>query len=439
MINYLLAFFQEITDYRVQGRTKYPIQHIVAIVFVGVAAGMTTWKDIRNFCVSYLFCLKEVIPGLEAIPSVDTLSRTISNIDPAEVCQALVKTAKEFLSRFKNRRPGRPKKNALPDLIHIDGKSLRGAVAPGETKTKFHIVNAVYGFVTLAYKRVPDKTNEIKAIPLLLEALHKEGLLERAVVTMDAMGCQKSIVERIINSKAHYLISLKGNQSKLSSDVASVFEKGLTQNSDEFISETYASPTDKVAGRIERRVATLVRLSSETIFEWLPSARDWAGLSTVTRVQRFFEPANGKGEPTCDVRYFVSSLNLSARRTLEITVKHWQVETTHRLLDDDNVFGEDKCRTRRGNSPEILSAMRKLALNLLAPLNKISREIGKGVESFRVILKCLQQCPQYFQAVLTLKPTKIGPARKWIKRMGEGLVAKNVPLDGDFTSLPKKF
>ncbi|MDR1871866.1 MAG: ISAs1 family transposase [Deltaproteobacteria bacterium] len=192
MLKAILNVFSSIPDYRVLGRTKYALTEILFIVFIGVLAGCHGWKEIREYTdFSFLF-LKKCLPNLVDIPSVDTLARTISKLDPKMLNFGFLRMAKAFvkLSPKTQKKPGRPPKGHT-NVISLDGKTARGAVARGELKSKVHIVNAVFNLLTLAVEKVRDKSNEITAFPVILEALASQGFVERgSVITVDAWGAK---------------------------------------------------------------------------------------------------------------------------------------------------------------------------------------------------------------------------------------------------------
>jgi predicted transposase YbfD/YdcC len=222
------------------------------------------------------------------------------------------------------------------------------------------------------------KTNEITVVPLVLKEVYSRNLLENVIITIDAMGCQKSLAELIINSSADYLLGHKANQSELHDQVKLIFSSGLNKYSGEFKSfesEEYSTYYDKGHGRIERRTIRLVRVSSsdETTRDWLPAATAWKGLATVIEVKRESTETNTNEEKE-QMRYFISSADLEAKSMLECIIKHLNVETRPNILD--GTFDEACSRIRRGNAPQILSAMRKLAFNLVRPLaNKWPDEV----------------------------------------------------------------
>jgi predicted transposase YbfD/YdcC len=187
------------------------------------------------------------------------------------------------------------------------------------------------------------KSNEITAIPTLLDLLELRG----CIVTIDAMGCQKAIADKIIEQGADYVFGLKGNQTSLNEDVRLYFES-------ENVTQTTVTLSDG-HGRIERRVYAL-----ETDIEWLSQKNNWRGLQAIGKVQSFVEERGKKSEET---RYFITSLT-NVKTFANAVRSHWGIENSlHYCLDV--TFNEDASRTRKDNSPENLSVIRRIALNVL--------------------------------------------------------------------------
>jgi predicted transposase YbfD/YdcC len=226
-------------------------------------------------------------------------------------------------------------------------------------------------------------------------------------------------VAKIIGYGADYLIGLKGNQGTFYDNVKSVFDTGLLCNPKEFISKSFTTQAEKAGGRVEHRVITVVKLTSASIHEWLTTADDWAGIRTIIKVEKCND-TDGSSE----IRYFVSSLDRNPSQIAEIQKLHWQVETLHKVLDDRNSFDEDHCKIHRGNGAEILSTIRKLGINFLAPIRQASSDNESQKESFSSILKLLNNCNEYLEEILTKHPDKIPPPSVWRERIGTGMYAK---------------
>jgi predicted transposase YbfD/YdcC len=422
MLKKLIHLFSKIKDFRVTGRTKYTLEEIFTIAFVGIFSGCHGWKEIYLFAVANEYFFKQLLPTLKQIPSVDTICRTISNpkLDKLEMCNIVILFAKEFLMRIKKRSRGRPKKDDIPFVINLDGKTLRGAILRGKDKSNIHIVNAVCELVTLFVMKIEDKSNEIPTYPIVIKALHECGLIRRNVITIDSMGCQTTVTEKICEYGGYYLLGAKGNQPTLFSDIQTIFDIGVVKYPNEFEIQTYTSPADKVAGRIETRKISVIEITPN-IYEWLTTVDRWTGMSKLIKVERMIEKTDNS-KHTNEVRYYITNMNFTPRKLLNVTVKHWSVETMHNMLDEVENYAEDKSKISRGIGAEMLSIFRKLGLNFVLPYSKQKNE------SVRSVLNFLKQCPTLIKEILTKTPDEVGLISEWRKRQGRGNFAKTVPI-----------
>ena len=274
------------------------------------------------------------------VPSHDTFGRVFSLLDPAQ----LVTCIQQWLDDV-----GRE----IGKHIAIDGKTLRGSFDKAAGKSPLHLVSAwaCEARLTLGQVATDAKSNEITAIPLLLELLNLKG----ATVTIDAMGCQKDIARTIIDGKGDYLLALKDNHPKLAEAVADEFTAAL---------EADVPPRDMRRqvtvetnrGREERREHFALPAPKT-----LPGFADWANLATIVMVVRI---TLVNGRETGEVSYFLSSLPAKVKNLAQLIRQHWSIENQlHWVLDV--TFTEDASRIRKGNGPEITSVFRRLALNVL--------------------------------------------------------------------------
>ena len=229
------------------------------------------------------------------------------------------------------------------EIVSIDGKTLRRSRS-GETSA-IHMVSAWANKnrLVLGQVKTEEKSNEIRAIPTLLDLLDLKG----CIVTIDAMGCQKEIAARIIKQEADYVFGLKGNQTSLNDDVRLYFETETIDNK--------KTTHDKGHGRYERREYTL-----ETNIEWLFQRSGWCGLQAIGKVKSTVEE---KGKTTEETRYFITSLT-DIDKFAKSVRGHWGIENSlHYCLDV--TFNEDANRTRKDNSTENFAVVRHIALNVL--------------------------------------------------------------------------
>lgn len=327
--------FNGIEDPRVE-RTKYhPLNTILYIVLCGSFAGINTWTGFADFAEAHQETLKKFIDLDEGIPSHDTISRVISSLNVEQFALCFEKFVKELSQLVKG-------------TIAIDGKTIRGSADNGKNIKPKHIISAWSDAtkLVLAQVKVNEKSNEITAIPELLKMLDVQG----QIVTIDAMGCQRDICQKIVEKSGDYVICLKGNQGSLHKDVKAFFEdqeSEITHEWEEF---------DKGHGRIEHRIC---RATDD--IEWLQREYEWPGMVSIAAVYSTRETKNGIGK---DVRYYISSLQADAERIAKTARSHWGIENKlHWVLDV--VFNEDKTKIRNENAPEVLSLMRKWGLNLI--------------------------------------------------------------------------
>src|SRR5208337_3913567 len=243
------------------------------------------------------------------------------------------------------------------DLIAIDGKTSRRTGDERKGLKALHTLSAyaTNAHLTLAQLSVPEKTNEITAIPVVLDQLAETGQLEGALVTIDAMGCQVEIAARIVEHKADFLLPLKGNQPTMEAEVAAYFE---TAPKEELVTKT---TVEKAHGRIETRVYT----ASKTV-DWIesdtsyPGKPRFAGIRTLLRVVNKTEYAD---RCTFDTRLYISSAPLDIERLAAGARGHWGVESMHWLLDVE--FKDDLSRYRAGHGAKNMAVVRRFVLSLL--------------------------------------------------------------------------
>ena len=235
-------FFGKIKDPRIERKKLYPLREILLVALSSIVCGGDGFEDMRLFGLQKLEILKNIYPFENGVASTDTFSRVFQLLDPKIFSQCFADWAKDFYSRT-NRG------------IAIDGKVLRGSFS--ENQKALNMVSACVheeGLV-LAQTTVNEKSNEITAIPELLEILDIKG----SIITIDAMGCQKDIARKIIDKKGDYVLGLKGNQSSLESEVKKVFE-GIKKPRFSEINKTEDCNIDKDHGRIEIRICTAINV-----------------------------------------------------------------------------------------------------------------------------------------------------------------------------------
>lgn len=339
LINYISC----IEDTRYGFNLKHKLIDIIIITILAIMNGVTTWDGIALFGRMREKWLREFLELPNGIPSHDTFNRVFSLIDPIKLEDCLQRWVREVFQMS-------PK-----GVISIDGKSVKGSASPGSHKY-VHMISAWSheADLVLGQLKVDEKTNEIKAIPQLLDNLDIEG----SIITIDAMGCQKDIVNKILEKKGDYIIALKGNQGKLKDEAIDTTK--LTPAS------AYSSEIDCGHGRIEKRTVRVYR-DIHTITGL------WVGLSSVIRIDSTRYDKKKETEHT-EVRYYITSLKrVSAAKIGEYIRQHWDVENKlHWCLDVS--FGEDHSQKRAENAAENFSRAIRFVINSFRRYKKLINE-----------------------------------------------------------------
>lgn len=331
--------FASLQDPRVERTKRHALMDIVVIAILAVIAGADGWDDIELFGDARCGWLKTFLKLGSGVPCADTFRRVFAALDADEFQRCLL----AWMSELADGLCGK--------LVAIDGKTVRRSFGNGHGP--LHLVSAwvAENSLALAQIAVEDKSNEIVAIPRLVELLDLRG----ATVTIDAMGCQKAIASAIVAKGADYVLALKDNHPTLHAEVAEFFahaEKSAWRDTAHSSDET----TDGGHGRVEvRRV-----LASDDI-DWLDPQGAWKGLRSIVMVER--ERAMG-GQTSSERAYYLTSRAANAAALGDIVRRHWSIENSlHWTLDV--TFDEDRSRIRSKNGVQNFAALRKLALALL--------------------------------------------------------------------------
>jgi predicted transposase YbfD/YdcC len=322
----------------------HPWDELMMTALCGVLSGADGWVSVVEWATLKLPWLRGYLPFANGIASHDTFSRVFSLLDAAHF-EAF------FIDWMQGLCP-----QLAGQIIPIDGKSVRRS--HNGTTRMTHLVSAWHqsrGLV-LGQVKTAAKSNEITAIPELLDAMQVHG----ATITIDAMGCQHLVVDKIIAKKANYIIAVKDNQPSMAQAIENLFDASQAGPLAQALQSDVS--LDKGHGRVESRSCAVAH-DLQALGE---HAQAWQGLRSVARIECTREAVNGKNKGQCSTerRYYISSLPLSASQFNEAVRAHWGIENScHWVLD--MIFNEDDCRIRVGDGAENFAILRRIALNLL--------------------------------------------------------------------------
>lgn len=347
-----------------KGHFQYPFDEILFLVISAVLSGADGWVPIQAFGKTKLPWLRQYLPYRNGIPSHDVLGKVFALINPVE----FNKCFSHWINSLSELTAG--------EVIAIDGKTLRGSACNG--RKAFHLVSAyaVGNRLCLAQECVNEKSNEITAIPALLDML----AIKSCVITVDAMGCQQEFAKKILDKEANYILMVKDNQKSLKEQIEKVFALEKPSHSH--------SQIDTGHGRMEKRECEVIHKLA-----FLDDRSQWPGLQSIVRIKS--ERAEKKtGKVTEETRYYISSLKENAAQHNQKIRQHWAIENNlHWSLDV--LFNEDALLMKSGNSAVNFSIINKMALTLLdrekstkmsKPIKRLTAALDDDYRS--LVLKC---------------------------------------------------
>ena len=345
----LLDHFAEVADPREAWRVAHPLPEVLLLVVCGSIAACDDFDDIAAWGKAHLDFLRRFLPYHHGTPCERWLNILMNRIDPGLFSACFMAWAREL-------RPD------VPDLVALDGKTSRRSHDRSAGTAALHLVSA---FATrerlvLGQEAVADKSNEIEAIPVLLDRLGEDGGLKGALVSIDAVACTPKIAGEIIGQGADYLLAVKANQPTLHGEVERFFADAPEQALDRHLD------LDKGHGRIEDR-----RVFVSADVGWLTGARRFPGehrFPKVAAIAKVETRTELHDRCRCETRFFISSRPMTAKECAEAIRGHWRIENSlHWVLDV--VFNDDLCRLRTGHGAKNMAVVRHFALNLVRTAN----------------------------------------------------------------------
>jgi len=331
--------FEDVTDPRVNRGTNFPLIEMVFVALCGAICDCNSWVDVASFGECKLPWFRKFLPFEKGVPSHDTFTELFARLDTVEFYAALESWAMSIARSLQG------------ETVAFDGKTLRGSFDNASNQSALHSVSAwACGLrMCMALKSVGDKSNEIPAVQQLIDMLDLAG----AVVTADAMHCQRETAGKILAKQADFVLMVKGNQEALQVELRQAIIQAFDEQSPDL---RRSKTTEKNRNRRETREVTVLPVPKDSeVF-----AR-WPGVKTIGSVCRTRE-IDGKREDSLEL--FIASLSCKVRAIGRHLRSHWGTENSqHHVLDV--TFTEDASRIRKGNGPEITSVFRRLALNIL--------------------------------------------------------------------------
>jgi predicted transposase YbfD/YdcC len=349
-----MKYFAAMVDHRHASYVTHPLPTIIGITIAAVLCGAQDWYDVEDYGIEKQTWLSQFLDLSNGIPAHDTFNLFFQRVDTRALEQCFEKWVSEVATLAEGR------------IISIDGKTLQGSSESKEPGSFIHMVSAwcSENHLVLAQQKVDDKSNEITAIPTLLDLLVIKGCL----VTIDAMGCQVKIAEKIVDKEADYLLAVKENQKFLLDDIQEAF--GSTAAKDTYKQSNVGH------GRLETRITSVI---DDT--DWICQKEEWKNLRSLIKVEGTRYNKKTQKQESAE-RYYISSKKASARYFQQAVRTHWQVENNlHWTLDV--IFCEDDSKKRAAASAQNFSLISKVALNMIEQHKDTRKRGAKKISAKR--------------------------------------------------------
>jgi len=353
----IFAFFESVPEPRVERTRLHPLVNILVIAMLTMICVGEGWEDMEEFGQAKEAWLGTFLDLRNGIPSADTFRRVLSAVNPKAFTACFI----AWVQALSVSTAGK--------LVAIDGKTVRHSFDRATGRKALHVVSAwiAENRLTLGQVVTEEKSNEITAIPKLLELLDIRG----ATITVDAMGCQRAIAEKVIEQGADYIMGLKGNQESAHEEVEAYFTDASAKNFKDVPHTFHETVDGSEHGRLEVR-----RVWASQELDWFADLAKWKGLHSIIMVER--ERTVGAAEKTIERRYYWSSHTVDAEVFCAMIRGHWGIENQlHWCLDVG--FREDESRIRTDHGPENLALLRKIIMNLA----KSETTHKKGIQAKR--------------------------------------------------------